>query len=77
MSQSEALVPVVLNVEITNVDTQFAICLPGGTKAFTIRADGAIRYAFEDGKVATPVAPYATLKANQIYESPDKMSWGG
>jgi hypothetical protein len=77
MTRSEALIPEIFEVDLEETDTQYAICLPIGTKAFEICATVEVRWAFENGKVATSTAPYAVLKEGQRYASPDKMGWGG
>ena len=61
--------PVVYNVTITNLDTEYSQALPASTKAFTMqcRTDYDVRFAYVTGKVATPTAPYMTLKSGQNY----------
>jgi len=64
-----ATTPVIYNVEMTNLDTQYSQALPANTKIleFNCREEGFdVRYSFETGKVATPTAPYKTLKAGAI-----------
>lgn len=59
----------VYNVDLTTIDTEYSQALPAGTNTFTFqnRADNDLRFAFVTGKVATPTAPYMTLKAGQNY----------
>lgn len=77
MSQSEALVPFILNKTLTDADTEYELTVPIGTKHFSTqcRTSAAVRFAFETGKVATPTAPYATIKADGSYTSPEKLGW--
>lgn len=79
MSQSEALTPEIFNVTLTDADTEYNQAFSVGTKHFSIQCRTAfdVRFSFEDGKVATPTAPYATVKAGDSYTSPEKMgfSW--
>ena len=55
----------IYNIAITDINTQYTQALPSGVKKFTFqnRADIDIRWALVTGKVATPTAPYFTLKA--------------
>jgi hypothetical protein len=75
MPRSETLEPVILNVTLTSADTEYSQALPIGTKYFSIqcRTAFAIRYAFATGRVATPTAPYATVKSGNWYNSPEKF----
>jgi len=65
----EATTPNEYNVTLTNADTEYSQALPAGTKAleFWARESVDIRFAFTSGKVATPTAPYFTLKAGTTY----------
>ena len=56
---------VIYNITIADINTQYSQALPSGVKKFTFqnRADIDIRWALVTGKVATPTAPYFTLKA--------------
>lgn len=58
------------NQTLTNADTEYSVALTGETIGFTMQARTAVdvRFAFTTGKVATPSAPYFTLKANTAYE---------
>jgi hypothetical protein len=57
------------NVTLTNADTQYSQALPSATRAIEFRNRAAydLRYAFTDAKVATPVAPYFTVKSGETY----------
>jgi len=59
----------VYNIDLTVINTEYSQALPSGTNAFTFqnRASNDLRFAFVTGKVATPTAPYMTLKAGQNY----------
>lgn len=65
-----------LNQTCTVADTEYEIALPAGCQHFSIQCRTAfdVRFAFVTGKVATPTAPYLTLKSGQTYTSPEKMS---
>jgi hypothetical protein len=60
------------NITLTNANTEYSQALPANTKKveFWSRNGYAVRYSFVTGKVATPTAPYLTVKANGFYESP-------
>ena len=53
------------NVVLTNANTEYSHAFPDNTKQFRARARTAydVRYAWDSGKVATPIAPYSTLPA--------------
>jgi len=57
------------NVTLTSADTEYSQVLPDNTKRFTVqsRSSDDIRFAFVTGKVASPTAPYFTLKTGQNY----------
>lgn len=76
--QSEVLSPTTLNVTITSADTEYSQALPAGCKYFTMqcRDATAVRWAYATGKVATPTAPYNTMKAGSSYSSPEKFQTG-
>jgi len=65
----EATTPNAYNVALTLANTEYSQALPTGTKTleFWAREDVIIRFAFTTGKVATPTAPYFTLKAGSSY----------
>ncbi|MBA7612195.1 hypothetical protein ES703_19431 [subsurface metagenome] len=58
-----ATTPVIYNVTMTNLDTQYSQALPANTKKYTIQTrDGtAFRMAFVTGKVAAPTEPYFSI----------------
>jgi hypothetical protein len=64
--------PTVYNVTLTNADTEYSQALPANTRGFEFqaRSEALLRYAFATGKVATPTAPWLTLKAGDAYASP-------
>lgn len=76
MAIDEVLTPVVQNVTMTLADTEYSLELPANTKYFSIQCqDGtAFRMAFVTGKVATPTAPFLTIRANNAYNSPEKIA---
>lgn len=57
------------NVTLTLGNTEYSMTFPQNTQQFMFqnRNANAIRYAFEGGKVATPTAPYFTLKGGAVY----------
>lgn len=59
----------VYNVTLTDADTEYSLDLPAGVVelSFQARTAAAVRFAWETGKVATPTAPYATVKAGSAY----------
>ena len=61
------------NIDCTIVNTEYSQALPADTKAieFQNRANNDLRWSFVTGKVATPAAPYMTLKAGQNYYKED------
>jgi len=71
--QSYPNTPMHRNVTLTLGDTEYSITLPQNTRAFMFQNRGAnaIRFAFEGGKVATPTAPYFTLKGGAAYSKED------
>lgn len=77
MSQSEALIPEVFNLTLTDANTEYEQELSKGTKYFSVQCRTAfdMRIAFETGKVAASTAPYATIKTGQVYNAPEKMGW--
>jgi hypothetical protein len=75
--QSENLTPSVLNVTLTSADTEYGtLILPSGTRYFSLQCRTAAdcRVAFVTGKVATPTAPYYTMKSGSAYNSPEKFA---
>ena len=65
--------PAIYNKTLTSVDTEYSQALPDHTKKLTFQCRTAfdVRFAFETGKVATPTAPYGTIKANGAYDEKD------
>jgi len=65
--------PTTYNVTCTVADTEYSQALPANCRKFEFqcRTENIVRYAFATGKVATPTAPYHTLKAGDYYYSPD------
>jgi len=61
--------PGIKNKTMTLADTEYSLTIPAGTKDFTVQCRTAhdIRFSYEKGKVATPVAPYGTIKAGTNY----------
>ena len=61
----------VYNTTLTTADTQYSRSMPAGCRRFEFqcRTSSDVRFAFETGKVATPTAPYMTLKAGTAYDS--------
>ncbi len=71
MAGNFAAAPVLFNQTLTNANTEYTIALPTGTTHFEMQArqNASVRFAFETGYVATPTAPYETLKAGYTYSS--------
>lgn len=65
--------PKIVNKTLTSADTEYSIGIPSPTKQFTIQCRTAydVRFAYETGKVATPTAPYSTLKSGTSYNEQD------
>ena len=63
----------VYNLTLTDANTQYSQALPVNCQGFEFQArtEATIRFAVETGKVATPTAPYMTLKAGDYYYSLD------
>lgn len=63
--------PTIANVTLTSANTEYSYAFPNGTTHFEVQArtSAAVRFAFVTGKVATPTAPYATIKADDSYSS--------
>lgn len=68
---SKVTTPISYNITLTDADTQYSQLLPSGTKElrFRCRTSDDVRFAFEDGKVAGPTAPYFSLPAGTDYAS--------
>lgn len=75
MPGSESLVPEIFNVPLTSADTEYKQAVSINTKHFSIQCRTAfdVRYAFTTGKVASPTAPYATIKSGIWYNTPEKL----
>ncbi len=60
-----ATTPKIFNIVMTEADTEYSQALPNGTDRFSIQCHGNfdVRFAYEEGKVATPTAPYAIVKS--------------
>lgn len=71
MAGNFAAAPVLLNLTLTNANTEYTVALPAGTTHFEMQARGNanVRFAFETSLVATPTSPYMTLKAGYTYSS--------
>jgi hypothetical protein len=76
MPRSEVLIPEITNVTLTSADTEYSHKFAVAMKYFSAQCRTAFdcRYAFATGRVATPTAPYATIKSGQWYNSPEKFS---
>jgi hypothetical protein len=63
------------NVTLTVADTEYSQALPDRTRKIMIQArtSAAVRWSWDTGKVATPVAPYFTVKAGDTYYDNDLM----
>jgi len=61
----------IYNVTLTAANTEYSQLLPDYTKDISIQCRTAydVRFAFVTGKVATPTAPYATIKNGGGYGS--------
>jgi len=64
-------IPTVYNIACTNANTEYSQALPAQCRKFEfqVRTEVVVRFAFETGKVATPTAPYMTLKAGGYFFS--------
>lgn len=69
----------IYNVTLTSADTEYSRALPSNCKrfGFQCRTSFDVRYAFESSRVATPTAPYSTLKSTGYYDSDLITSDGG
>ena len=75
---SEQLNCTVYNKTLTSADTEYSQDI-GGSAYFSIqcRTPFDVRWSPITGKVATPTAPYATIKAGGAYDSPEKLQLTG
>ena len=64
--------PTAYNVTLTNANTEYSQAMPANCRGFEFQArtEATVSYAFVTGKVATPTAPWLTLKAGDYYASP-------
>lgn len=60
------------NVTLTNANTEYSIELAEGVSSYSIQCRTAydIRFSEETGKVATPTAPWATIKSGAAFNCP-------
>lgn len=70
--------PTIENLTLTVANTEYSVEMPPSVKkvSFQCRAAADVRYAFVAGKVATPTAPYFTLKSGGE-KTLDDMHLGG
>ncbi len=63
--------PLVYNITLSTVDTEYSQVLPANCRGFEFQArtDVAVRYAFVAGLVAASGSPFATLKTGDYYYS--------
>ena len=63
--------PTVYNVTLTTANTEYSQAMPANCRGFEFqcRTEATVRFAVVTGKVATPTAPYMTLKAGDYYVS--------
>lgn len=64
--------PLIANVTLTTANTEYSQAITGMQK-FTIqcRTNYDVRFAYVTGKVATPTAPYITIKAGSVFWEDD------
>ncbi len=68
-SEISTVKPTVYNITLTVADTQYSQSFTNVKSLwFQCRTAVDIRYAFIPNKVATPSAPYMTLKSGQVFE---------
>ena len=69
---SSITTPTSYNVTLTTADHEYSQALPANARFFEFqcRTEHDVRFAFAADKVATPTAPYHTLKAGDYYYSP-------
>ena len=70
----------VYNVTLTNANTEYSQELPPNTRSLAIQSRTAVdvRAAFVTGKVATPTAPYFTMKSGSALALQDlQLTAGG
>lgn len=71
LTDHAATVVTLYNVTLTSANTEYSQALPATCRrlAFQCRSSKDVRFAYVTGKVATPTAPYFTLKASAGYDS--------
>jgi len=71
-ADAKASIAAVYNVSMTLADTEYSQVLPANCRGFEFqcRSAFAIRWQVVTGKVATPTAPWMTLKSGDAYSSP-------
>ena len=71
-TSSQTATPTVYGITITGSNTEYSLAFPVNTRGFEFQAEeeALLRFQFVTGKVATPTAPYFTLKAGDYYFSP-------
>ncbi len=69
--QAAATGATIFNVTMTNADQEYSQALSANTRRFSLQCltDFDVRFAFETGKVATPTAPYALVRAGMNYSA--------
>lgn len=68
---AEGRFPIITNTTLTSADTEYSQSIAGARYVeFQCRTSFAVRFAYEADKVATPTAPYMTLKAGAYYWVP-------
>jgi len=77
-TQSCIATPTPYNLTLTNANTEYSQALSAHCRGFEFQcqSETSIRFAFVTGKVATPTAPYITLKAGDYFSSPPIHSVG-
>lgn len=65
--------PVTYNVTMTLANTEYSQALPANATRFSLQChtNFAIRFAYETGRVAAPIAPYSICKAGWNYYEQD------
>ncbi len=74
----EQATPTFYNLTMTVADTEYIRALPANTRSlqFQCRTETDARYQFVTGKVATPTAPYSTLKAGDVWYKENMLTSG-
>lgn len=64
--------PTIYNVTLTNANTEYSQALPANCRGFEFQCQTGVqcRWSNVTGKVATPTAPFMTLRPNAWYASP-------